>query len=384
MIDFYIFLLLSISFLTISIRRVVTPIALYSLVLGFWFLLFFYGSVDYYDLPIETVNFILMCFIFFSLGCFFSELFPLYWLTRIRLLNIKVQWLLVIVIGIFIYLIKGVNFTDIISSAVHGRESGYVGMSLVRVILSNILFALGPFCYLRYLKVGDKKLLIPVLLTIIVSILSMGRALILVNLIWCMFIYIIYTRKPVNIQYFKIPLICSFMFISIGYLRGSFSEGEDDLLYFILSKTQHYITGSLFAFNSFFVEFKNDDIVNVHILNSFPAISKLLSFVLGADAVNYFKYEAVFTPRITNVFTVYREILSDFGVYGSWVFMLFFGFVTQFFYRLSQSQNRSDFSIMFSAFLFLFLLYSPFYPVTLFIFVIFSLFMSFFLSFDKP
>lgn len=371
-----ILLFFSISTLSVYRSALVTPTFVYSTILFGWFLLFEYGLVTYNQFNYKTIVFIFLCFVLFSIGAKLNGVFKLSYFKISLPLFLSKNFFLILSSVVFLYLLSSVNFANFVEAAVEARNSLDVRGGGVDVVMSNFLYASAPIGYLYYLKTGDKKWLLPVFFTFLISFLNMSRALILVCLLWFFFINIVYYKRKLSFSLFKIPLVCVLFFVFMGYLRGSFAE-SNNLFTFMLYKSQHYITGSLAAFDFYFQSLENHS--DTYFLSTFPALAKFISLFFDIN-VNYYKYEAVYTPEITNVFSIYRELHTDFGYFGSLFVMAVFGFISQWLHRLCVAGGEGDLKVLMYSLCLTFIAYSPFYPITFFIFVFFALFLFLFIK----
>lgn len=244
-------------------------------------------------------------------------------------------------------------------------------------------FLVLPFCYLHIFvrRKIDYVLMLPIFTILVNSIINFGRADIVLASLVVMNTYLLTTvrkrREAGSIVKVIGPIFLTVMVIFFAYQAfrhpiEDVSPGNEAILGDnTAAKTFYfYVTGSLPAFSQVFGDNGVfDDASLGYGLNLFGGVAKLVQFAIYPDIkVNLYRYEGVFTPMLCNIFTVFRELILDFGMYGSiWAFLAI-GVITGAIYE-AYLRSGSRRLLIILVVIFTFLEYSVFYSAFGFIFM---------------
>ncbi|MEW6088367.1 MAG: O-antigen polymerase [bacterium] len=161
-----------------------------------------------------------------------------------------------------------------------------------------------------------------------------------------------YMPKSIGIIFLLLPLVLISFISREGYFDSGNLSRTIGLLRFAITS---YTLGEIYAFSDFFSFYVGMESVSTFLddFNSF-------GYYTFASIFNTFGITRVFSPGIymetghfdnvfeTNIFTIFRGLIYDFGGLGSFIFIFCFGLVVHaFFYRLLSRQNSRLASVVF-------------------------------------
>jgi oligosaccharide repeat unit polymerase len=315
-----------------------------------------------YKISESGLSFLFLYFLLFAITVFVFK-----WLYKIKIKNpfrlkkfsINGRWLILLASALILFYLwfsrDSINKILNISYSRQEEES-----SALLAVVENTINIIGLMSAVIYAQTRRKFYLIPFVSVLIIGIIGASRAVIVIQAIALLTAVISSQSRAANrFGLYIVSILSIIFFLLIGALRGSFS-GEEQILDVILT----YMFGGLIAFDYFI---KNPDPVFFS-FNTAPGLLKFLN-ILGVDEVaNNYKYVPITYPIYTNIYSSFREVISDFGYVGSIIFAVFHGYLSQ----KSDSWNncfsywRRSFAIIIMTFNFYFL----FYPITMFMFVI--------------
>lgn len=315
-----------------------------------------------YSLSHSTVIYLFLYLLVYSLTAMsFKWLFIMKIKTNVKFnkFTINAHWLIYITF-IFapIYIFANRDFISQSISIDYSRSEE--SSSLFLAVIENSLNIIGLMCATIYAQTKKKIYLLPFVSILIIGIISASRAIMLIQAIA---LYVAFIAVPSRVKdkfsvYF-ISLTPPIFFIIIGVFRGSFSSDEP-----VTRVVLTYIFGGLIAFDQFL---SNPEQASFS-LNIAPGLIKIIN-IIGLDLMaNNYKYEPIAYPVYTNIYSSFRELISDFGYSGSIIFAAIHGYLSQKSdsWIISFSYWRQSYAILIMTFNAYFL----FYPITMFMFVI--------------
>jgi len=154
-------------------------------------------------------------------------------------------------------------------------------------------------------------------------------------------------------------------FISILILSMLLRIGEIDFQIFesIFMKFTNYACGHLAAFDVWFNSNLNlNNTSHTYGLETFYGISNSLGLAERVQGIftnlTVYGYDKYGSEMGTNVFTVFRFFIDDFGILGSLIFISFLGTLSGFIFSLIKKNNNSFLSIVILASFIFFIFYS--------------------------
>ncbi len=129
------------------------------------------------------------------------------------------------------------------------------------------------------------------------------------------------------------------LFIFSFKLRDGYNDDSESI---ILSAILSYVFGSIFAFSDFFSSFLGFDtlsryIVEDHYTFGYYTFKSLFDFFGGSKYFPpgyYYDFYSHDNFIQTNIFTIFRQLIQDFGIFGSIIFSFFIGFLVNLVYFL--------------------------------------------------
>jgi len=129
------------------------------------------------------------------------------------------------------------------------------------------------------------------------------------------------------------------LFIFSFKLRDGYN---DDSRSIILSTILSYVFGSIFAFSDFFSSYLGFNtlsryVVENHYTLGYYTFKSLFDFFGGSKYFPpgyYYDFYSYDNFIQTNIFTIFRQLIQDFGVFGSIIFLSFIGFLVNSLYFL--------------------------------------------------
>lgn len=213
-------------------------------------------------------------------------------------------------------------------------------------------------------KKGSKRFFsfLPILITMLYGALFAVRSGILLSIILTfsgMTCAKIYLDHNLNKWFKRVLSAGSILIFSLFtlYIFFQWIRGGPESDFIINELLQNAKAGILGSFPAFTIWFSNYDFSHNYDLglNTFAAPMEILG--LTARASGYYTDFITIGPSVTNIYSAFRGVISDFGLIGSFVFFLFFGFIgAKSFYA---TQNGNIFSIIPLSIFYSFTLFSP-------------------------
>ena len=182
----------------------------------------------------------------------------------------------------------------------------------------------------------------------------------------------LFTNKVVKIfTRFFIAILILFLISSINRYNLSF-DSRQNILSIILMKAQIYFFGGLGSFNDWFI--------NVYSFNMNEMGFGKYTFGLFEKEKGVFRDFTTFENGYrTNIYTYFRHLVVDFGIFGSLIFHLCLGFILSLIYKLVQSGWKTLIPLL--AFSYTFILWSFIISISVYKTVIFAIVLSLILMF---
>ena len=241
-------------------------------------------------------------------------------------------------------------------------------LSQILLIFMYLAALFGGYCYVLCNKRLKFLCIMEFLPSVLVSI-TQGVKLNLVTSVFLFFIGIVVSSfangKSIIINYKKLVgiSVSSFVFLLILYSAMIFRIGEvnENAISIVNQKVSSYTFGHIPCFDIWFSEKRSDDSSLKLGLRTFYAISNSL----GIEK----RELGVYQERITfgkddfegesNVFTAFRAVVDDFGLYGSLLFMLIIGYISQLLFYDVQRWSKSYFCTTFLCGIYAYVIWSP-------------------------
>ncbi len=230
---------------------------------------------------------------------------------------------------------------------------------------------------------GFKRLFsfLPIFVTIIYGALFAVRSGVLLSIILTfsgMVCAKIYFQHDLRIWFKKVLLggISSSLFLSMIYILFQWLRGGPEN-YFIIDElilsAKAGILGSFSAFTIWFSNYSLSQGLSLG-LNTFAAPMEILG--LTERASGFYKDFISIGPSVTNIYSAFRGIVTDFGLIGSFIFLGFFGYISAIAFYLTSKRNI--YAIVPLSIFYTFTLFSPLISIFTFNSIIVS-FLIFFL-----
>lgn len=233
-------------------------------------------------------------------------------------------------------------------------------------IFSSLCPLLGGFYYLAFNKSKDKYLAISTVLPQLFGGLTQGvkMGIITTTFLWftgyilCSFL--INRKIRINFKTFLLFILGGFALISVLALSMMFRIGTFDLdtFYVVAQKFISYAFGHLPAFDAWFSKQSFFDSEYTLGGKMFFGITNYLGIMHREQGL----YQDLTTIAIdgseTNVYSVFRLVIDDFGIFGSILFYFIFGFISQKIYKNVRLKNNYVFYTMILAGVYFFIFWS--------------------------
>ena len=243
-------------------------------------------------------------------------------------------------------------------------ESSFVDQILN--IFSSLCPLLGGFYYSAFNKRKDKYLAISTVLPQLFGGLTQGvkMGIITTTFLWFtgyILCSLLINRKiRINIKKILLFILGGFALVSILALSMMFRIGIFDLdtFYVVAQKFISYAFGHLPAFDAWFSKQSFFDSEYTLGGKMFFGITNYLGIMHREQGL----YQDLTTIAIdgseTNVYSVFRLVIDDFGIFGSILFYFIFGFISQKIYKNVRLKNNYVFNTMILAGVYFFIFWS--------------------------
>lgn len=310
-----------------------------------------------------TSNYLINYLFFFLIGV----LIQLFKRPRISLkrkyVYIRRSYLLgFLVLCSFLYLGLNIDrFYEIITNGYFRSTSESSVLSSLIEMFINISAFFFSFEFWKYKRRVD---LFPIILVLIVAFFSASRAVLIIHLIFLggagLFAH---DSRKILLRIIVLGIfILLGVFSIIGFFRGSFSDSKEFIL-----MVNSYAFGGLAAFQTFFAGFPGSG-WNLDLFNVIPGLAKLFNLLGFSFEVNNYKYSAISSPFLTNIYTSFREVIVAFGIYGSLLFALLHGYVSSYSDQALNYFHHKTFTL--APLILTANIFFLFYPVTMYMFVV--------------
>ena len=142
-------------------------------------------------------------------------------------------------------------------------------------------------------------------------------------------------------RYIKLIFYFGILFFPLFIFSFKLRDGyNDDSESIILSTILSYVFGSIFAFSDFFSSFLGFNtlsryVVEDHYTFGYYTFKSLFDFFGGSKYFPpgyYYDFYSHDNFIQTNIFTIFRQLIQDFSVFGSIIFLFFLGFLVNLLY----------------------------------------------------
>lgn len=357
----------------------------------FWFLFTFFPLTLAFSVPInaDAILYILIANVFFMSSAFIfdwkhaSKIFEsrLFHVNDFSLLNEKSLVVFFycsqafVTLSIFLdILLQGFSFSDVFFDLINTSAS-YIALRYTNSLESSMVTRFGTvflyvgsilggivFCYSKSKSAKTVVVLISLLPSLLVMVIQGAKG----ALFLCMFLFYgslvigrLYTNKfsltdnKTNKVLFMVVLLVlpaiTFSFLS----RGLYGESDDFVVKKIIFYFNSYAFSHLYAFADWFDAKSGYDSFNTYIdlnnvdlgFQTFMSIFKFFGdtrFVPPGYYDEYYNYNGIIQ---SNIYTIFRGVILDFGIFGSLVFMFLLGFVLNVVFYLMLMVKRPFFFI---------------------------------------
>lgn len=382
MLEFYIYkiisIIISLSFLWYSLflkkisGNIHTPGSIYSF---YWFLFTFFPIIFLYYVPLNPLAliYILISAIFFSISSLKYNwrnhiiIFPKnndYFFISLNSKFLKViffiSFFLAIIFPIFMLLQNGFNVEYFLLDWVNtsskfassrsndGYEYGLIGQ--LSTFFPLFVASIGAVISFSFKKPSKKGLylIISLLPALIFMLFQSSKIIFLYAFLFYISVTItltLYSSNKILISKRILKFIFFFVLVFLPILIISFSlrEGYNELDSDIFLPTiLSYFFGSIFAFSDFFTSFLGLSSNSVYLIEPHYSLGyysfKSFFDLFGGTKIfppGYYNDFYNFNNYIqTNIFTFFRQLIQDFGILGSLIFIFFMGIIINYDYYL--------------------------------------------------
>jgi len=194
----------------------------------------------------------------------------------------------------------------------------------------------------------DRDFWLMTVIAFMASILSTGRLPILMLLSALVCVQLMVTRRQTfwaALKFVRIPMaLFFFLYFGLIFVTKDTSVFNESIATILLLFLVGYIVGPTVAFDYFLSHRQDYAAAPHHTFKFFLSIASALHFVAYVPAP---PESFVFVPFPTNVFTVYRYYVADFGLYGALLAITLIGLFQTLLYR--KARTGSELGIYFFA-----------------------------------
>jgi oligosaccharide repeat unit polymerase len=398
-------------------KRVKTFLFPASLFCFFWFAYTFFPLVILFDVPINPISifFIFVCTLFFSFSAFLFKWsiafqrnqeklnLPKNYFSNSFLKRIFKLLTIVIIASIILDLIiQGFSISDFLSNRFLLSSAEYAKLryneelqgniySKIIVTLTYVTAVLGGVLAASALKVKDSYVffLTSVIPAVMVMLIQSSKGLMQLSIVFYFSGVLIVnifnnnlriSSRKINKRIIYFGLV-SFPLLVLSFLSRGGSEGDSEFkLNFVLNKLSTYTLAHLYAFSDWFSFYLFNNSIDNYVKNyalpgfySFMGIFRLFgdnTYVPLGTYDEYFSYKEVFT---TNIYTMYRGSIDDFGILGTFIFIFIIGIIFNSFYYLLLYFKRPLFSMAFFSVMISYFQMAPFISLFMYNSIFFTL-----------
>ena len=152
----------------------------------------------------------------------------------------------------------------------------------------------------------------------------------------------------------KLVIFISLIFIGGDMLRSQNFTFNDDILLQGISSFKSYLFGGIAGFTSYIKDYKFNEFGFGRF--TFSSLFELLGIHKNTPGIytDYLQISNIDLSLETNIFTAFRQLIDDFGIIGSILFMFFFGSMSYYFFRKAIRGDVASiaFLIVFYSFIF--------------------------------
>ena len=254
------------------------------------------------------------------------------------------------------------NFFEVSSSYISKRYSGNIQeniFSSLANILSYVSSIIGGLVYFH--SKHFKYIILGIFPTVLITLIKASKGAVLLSIIMFIAAYgtqkIIFkqnqflSRKSIKPILFYLSITLTILIIAFISKGGKDLKGQE-LFEYVASYLQRYSSGHIYAFSDWFQSTILEIKTNIsYERNSylpgfltFMSIFQILgdtSFVPPGVYTEYF-YDGSLT---SNIYTIFRGLITDFGILGSLIFWFIFGSLSNYIYYNIRSRNYSSISV---------------------------------------
>ena len=243
--------------------------------------------------------------------------------------------------------------TEINNSMAYERYSGNVSYGTAMQIMLGIMYGgalIGGYFFVDALKISERILCISIIIPFFFILLIHNTKLVFmaVVMLWLSGYLTRFLEKYKRAPIIKAGAVCKFILLSISFLSLLYMSMvlrigaiDTDTLTKVNAKILSYVIAHMPAFDYWFAnDAGNTDYT--YGKYTFYAIFQTLGISI--------REQGVFTDFVstsefsTNIFTVFRGIIIDFGVFGGIVFFILLGFVVGYAYQCILHKDRNVFA----------------------------------------
>lgn len=241
--------------------------------------------------------------------------------------------ILLVVYTLFVYTNFVINNYEInfFFSLKKAMNNGDISIQFVKYII-NFSLIFSVFIHLNYVKyknISKKYFIMQLLITLMMALITLGRTSILLFIISNFSVYVLFSKvahRKLIINAFKLFLVFILFFIGYNFLKYQYRFSAN----LIFDELLIYTSGSLAALANWYD--RGVIFLNGSNLFRFPleVLSVLMSELKQPNLVN--DYISIGEYQ-TNVYTIFKFYIADFGVIYSIIIMSILGFITGIIYK---------------------------------------------------
>jgi oligosaccharide repeat unit polymerase len=194
----------------------------------------------------------------------------------------------------------------------------------------------------------DRSFWLMTVIAFMASVLSTGRLPILMLLSALVCVQLMLTRRQTfwaALKFVRIPMLLFFvLYFGLIFVTKDTSVFNESIAAILLLFLVGYIVGPTVAFDYFLSHRQDYADAPHHTFKFFLSVASALHLVVYVPAP---PESFVFVPFPTNVFTVYRYYVGDFGIYGALLTIMLIGLLQTLLYR--KARTGSELGIYFFA-----------------------------------
>ena len=318
-------------------------------------------------LSLEGIFFVVLCLIVFNIGAIYTG--KIYFKKNVHPLNLNLErlnrtlgWLMILgLVCIFLdYNSQGFTLSQLftnffattnsfMSKRYNGSASNGIYISLAN-ILAYVTAVLGGIVHTN---MGSWKYILKGLIVSLgITLIRSSKGSLLLSLVFFIGATLV-TKGKAGQRLIKLNYLGKYLFFGVLLMlilvlsfisRGAYELSSEDAFDNILSYLSRYSSGHLFAYSDWF----NDYISHGREYDKFDYQPGFLTFMslfqlLGnTDEVSPGIYTEYFNDGVvkSNIYTIFRGLITDFGLYGTILFWLIFGIFSNCIYSLLKTAKN--------------------------------------------